>query len=51
MKRMKPKADQASVRLRELLRTMPKYLKQLLGAGSSSAGATGLRGTSRCCTS
>lgn len=32
MKRMKPKADQASVRLRELLRTMPKYLRQLLGA-------------------
>lgn len=32
MKRMKPKADQASVRLRQLLRTMPRYLRQLLGA-------------------
>ena len=32
MKRMKPKADPASVRLGELLRTMPPYLRQLLGA-------------------
>ena len=32
MKRMKPKADHASVRLGELLRTMPKDLKQLLAA-------------------
>jgi hypothetical protein len=32
MKRMKPKAGQASVRLGELLRTMPKNLKQLLAA-------------------
>jgi hypothetical protein len=32
MKRMKPKADPASVRLGELLRTMPRTLKQLLAA-------------------
>jgi MFS family permease len=32
MKRMKPKADLVSVPLGEILRTMPKELKQLLGA-------------------
>ena len=32
MKRMKPKPEASPVRLREILRTMPKELKQLLGA-------------------
>jgi len=31
-KRMKPKTDESSVRLREIMRTMPKELRQLLAA-------------------